>query len=300
MELIRPTTIEDMRERMDRFRSPQARAVVDEFVVQPGDVFVATYSKSGTTWMQQVVHQLRTGGDTGFAEISAVVPWIETALDMNIDPAAPQAGPFRVFKSHLPRSELPDGARYITVFRDPLTVLPSFYNFMEGWWFEPGSVTLEEFAAAFYLAGTESGWHWDHFVDWADRLGGDTLALAYEDMLLAPDEVPRVVADFLDLDLPAEVMRRVVEYCSRDYMARNVRQFDDHLMRQICDPGWGLPPGGSSAKVNARSRKLELSSAILARLTQNWREGVTARTGFADYQAFRSSLPNHLGVDRSV
>ena len=119
-------------------------------------------------------------------------------------------------------------------------------------------------------------------------------------MVMAPDDVPRVVAEFLELDLADDVMRRVIEYCSRDYMVRNVSQFDDHVLREICDPLWGLPPGGSSAKVNASSRKLVLSDFVRQRLEQNWREGVTARTGFADYRAFRSSLPNHLGVDRSV
>ena len=30
------------------------------------DVFVAGTAKSGTTWLRQIVHQLRTGGDMEF------------------------------------------------------------------------------------------------------------------------------------------------------------------------------------------------------------------------------------------
>ena len=37
-----------------------------------GDVFVCTYPKCGTTWMTQICHQLRTGGDEAFGEITEV------------------------------------------------------------------------------------------------------------------------------------------------------------------------------------------------------------------------------------
>jgi hypothetical protein len=38
-------------------------------------------TKEGTIWVQQICHQLRTGGDMEFEEISQVVPWIELARD---------------------------------------------------------------------------------------------------------------------------------------------------------------------------------------------------------------------------
>ena len=34
-------------------------------------------AKSGTTWMMNIVHQLRTGGDPGFKDIYIEVPWLE-------------------------------------------------------------------------------------------------------------------------------------------------------------------------------------------------------------------------------
>ena len=56
-----------------------------EFVPRLSDVIIAPYAKCGTTWLQQMVHSLRTGGDLDFDDISRVVPWIETAGDLGID-----------------------------------------------------------------------------------------------------------------------------------------------------------------------------------------------------------------------
>ena len=98
--LSRPTNIEELLERLSRFQSEQALAGLANLRVRPSDVFIATYAKSGTTWMQQVVHQLRTNGDTDFDEITAVVPWVDMAVDMGVDPETDQAGGFRAFKTH--------------------------------------------------------------------------------------------------------------------------------------------------------------------------------------------------------
>eukprot|EP00954_Amorphochlora_amoebiformis_P022429 1353270-Amorphochlora_amoeboformis.AAC.2 len=74
------------------------------FDVRESDLFIATYAysnthtvftrpfvsifhfrKCGTTWTQQIVHQLRSGGHMAFEEISQVVPWDILATDVGID-----------------------------------------------------------------------------------------------------------------------------------------------------------------------------------------------------------------------
>ena len=42
-----------------------------------GDIVVSVPPKSGTTWMMNIVHQLRSGGDPAFADIYHEVPWLE-------------------------------------------------------------------------------------------------------------------------------------------------------------------------------------------------------------------------------
>lgn len=41
---------------------------------RPGDIIIAPYSKCGTTWLQQIFHVLRTGGDDDYDDISLLSP----------------------------------------------------------------------------------------------------------------------------------------------------------------------------------------------------------------------------------
>lgn len=64
------------------------------------DVIITPWSKSGTTWLQQIVHGLRSGGDMDFDDISRLTPWIEVADALGIDLDADQGWWPRAFKSH--------------------------------------------------------------------------------------------------------------------------------------------------------------------------------------------------------
>jgi hypothetical protein len=299
-ELRRPCSIGEMGAVLNRFRSQEALERGLGIAVRPTDVFISTYPKSGTTWLQHVAHGLRSGGSLDFEEISDVVPWLETVFDLGGDPDADQLWHPRLFKAHLEWSRIPKGGRYITVFRDASSVLVSFYQFFEGWFFEPGSISIDEFGQQWFLGGTPSGSYWEHIVSWSEVIGTpDVLALCYEDMAASSERVPQVVADFMELDLSREQIDRVVFQSSRAFMAANESKFDEHVLRERRAADWGLPPGGASAKVRQeQGNRPVLSAATLMALDVAWRERVTPRLGFANYQDFRASLPNPLGAER--
>ena len=79
-----------LKERLSRIQTKEGSLKGLRFKPRPSDVFVVTPPKCGTTWVQQIVHQLRTGGDMEFREITEVVPWIELAHDIHLDLEAEQ------------------------------------------------------------------------------------------------------------------------------------------------------------------------------------------------------------------
>src|SRR5215468_957971 len=135
----RPRGFAAFRERIALLRAREGIGDVPGFRPRATDVVISPFAKCGTTWIQQVVHGLRTRGDMDFDDISRVVPWIETARDLGLDLEAPQRGEPRGYKSHLPYNLVPKGARYIVSIRDPKDVLVSSFRFAEGWFFEVGS-----------------------------------------------------------------------------------------------------------------------------------------------------------------
>ena len=122
------------------------------FRARPSDVFITPFAKSGTTWLQQIAHGLRSGGDMDFAEISYVVPCLDYAHAMGLDPNAGHRFSPRLFMTHATWAEAPRGGRYICAFRNPKDVITSYYRFLEDWFFDPGTIALDDFAAAFLPA----------------------------------------------------------------------------------------------------------------------------------------------------
>ena len=280
-----------MRAALARFRTPHSEAAAAAFRPRPPDVFIATYPKSGTTWLQQMVHVLR-GGDLDFEEICAVVPWLESAADMGLDLGADQQGSLRAFKTHLTIAELPAGARCIYAIRDPKDVAVSFYRFFEGWMFEPGSISLDEFVGDFLASGSRSGRYWDHLrASWPELARPDVLALCYEDMRGDLEGTVRRVARFLGISDEAAV-RRAVMCSSFDYMAARPRQFDDHLLRAARDAACGLPPGETTKVRTGRvgGHRDALSPSAAAVLDAIWAAEIRPALGFADYAALRAHV----------
>ena len=100
-----------------------------QFKPDPTDVFVCTADKSGTTWVQQICHGLRSGGDMNFEEIGLVSPCLEMAHDYGYkDLEAPQPYAPRMYKTHLWYHSCPKGAgKYIVVCRYVLLVHSPFH-----------------------------------------------------------------------------------------------------------------------------------------------------------------------------
>jgi hypothetical protein len=288
---------------MEEFRDGQrefgkaaiaAREAAPPFLARPTDVIISPYGKCGTTLLQQMFHTLRTGGDSDFDDISRVVPWIEMSPLLGLDLNAEQRANPRGFKSHLSYTQVPKGARYVISVRDPRDAFVSMYRFMEGWFFEPGAISMEEFFAGWSRGGGAEGeGYWSHILSWwAVRDRPDVLIFAYENVVRDRAAHVRRLAEFAGIPLDDDLLALTVERTSRDYMLANKHRFDDAMMRGLSEAAGGLPPGSDSAKVRAGSsyRRAELTPALAEEMDRIWAKTITPVLGFRDFAELEAAL----------
>jgi len=290
-----PTSIEDLLAGLRRINPEEGLRRAAAFEPQATDIFIVTYPKSGTTWLQQIVHGLRTQGSMDFDNISEVIPFFEMALDFGTDLQAPQPGHPRAFKTHLPWAMLPKGARYIYVLRNPKDVLISHYHFLAGWRFEPGTVSLEDFANEIFMF--KGRLYERHFIPWWERRHQpDTLLLCYEDL---QEDLPKAVqriAPFIGCPLDEELLATVVEQSSFAFMQAHKHKFAVHSYARDLDQKYGLPTPDEIPPIVRTGRVgnhvEELPAVISQKLDMIWQEEVGSRFGFRSYQALREALAN--------
>ena len=237
---------------------------------------------------------LRTRGDMDFGEITDVVPWLETSLDMGVDLRARQKAWPQAFKSHQDWDSVPKGARYIYVIRDPKDVAISFYHFFEGWLFEPGTIDLKTFVEEFLLDGTRSGSYAGHLTSWwPKRNDADTLMLCFEDIVPNLRQAVERVARFCSIDADDATVDIATAQAGIDFMKRHQSHFDDHPIRLARNEISGVPVNAGSTKVRSGKsghHKAELTPEISARYDEIWREHIAPATGYANYESLRASL----------
>jgi aryl sulfotransferase len=106
----------------------------DVYNPRPDDVIVTTSYKAGTTWTQQILHQLFYRDHKELPDFDAVTPWPDARF---IPISKEKLGVFmdaiegrRFIKSHLPLDGLPyySQVKYLIVGRDCRDVFMSFFN----------------------------------------------------------------------------------------------------------------------------------------------------------------------------
>ena len=259
---------------------------------QPGDVFITPWAKSGTTMMQQMFHQLRTGGDMDFDDISRMTPWEDSAVFTDLDMTLPQRGSPRGFKSHREYERLPSGMRYVVTLRDPHETYVSFYRFFEGWGLERGAISLEDFFPLWMAGGPGGCDYFTHLLSWwARRDEPDTLLASYRWAAGNRPAMIRRLADFCGIELTGELAALVEERTSRGFMYAHKDRFDDAMVSAVFDARFGWPADSDSTKVQAVGSDANLvPPSVVARIDAMWAERVTPVTGHANFASLAAAL----------
>lgn len=269
---------------------------------QPGDVFITSWAKSGTTMMQQMFHQLRmvaaTGaGDMDFDDISRMTPWEDSAPIIDFDMTVEQRAAPRGFKSHREYERLPAGMRYVVTLRDPHESLASFHRFQSGYTFEPGTISIAEFFPLWMVGGPGGCDYFTHLLSWyARRDEPDSLVASYRWAVKNKRAMIAKLADLLEIELTEELSALVEEFTSREFMVANKDKFDDLMFRQGIERGLGIS-GLTADKVHAEASDAGVIPPHIAeQVDAMWAERVTPVTGHADFASLAAELDEKLGA----
>ncbi len=165
-----------------------------------GDIFVCTYPKCGTTWMQYIVYLLvHDARPLGRGEsLSDVFPHLEEVGREAVEALPPP----RLIKTHLPRPMAPYGAdaRYIHVARNPFDCAVSFFHHTRGFpkHYDFAAGRFEDFFECFIRGEVDFGDYFEHLVTWYELAGAENvLFLTYEQMKSDARAAIIEVAEFL-------------------------------------------------------------------------------------------------------
>jgi aryl sulfotransferase len=231
------------------------------FEPREGDVVVTTSYKSGTTWMQQILHYLVFRGDPAALPTGLVSPWIDARFHAPLEEVAAgiAAQQHRRFvKSHLPLDGLPyhPEVRYVVVARDARDVFMSLWNHYRNYTDQimerlnggddfvgptlPKPPPEDEgelrdlwrqWMTRGWFPWESEGWpFWSNLHHtqsyWDYRHLPNLLFVHYSDLLADPAAEIQRVADFVGENLSAEELQAAVEYTSIDSMREAMKPFD--------------------------------------------------------------------------
>ena len=253
--------------------------ILANFQPRESDVLITTPPKAGTTWMQQILYQLRSGGDESFVSIDAVVPWLEIQRDgkswQQILECFEQLTEPRIFKTHCTAEQTPGIgiARIILTSRDPRDCCVSFYHHIM-------NMTEEVRSEVGITAPTSFDEHvsqWLEFAAWYRNVQSwwphiddeKVLWLRYQDLKSDFEKQLDRISKFLEWPMSISQKQRIMEYTSFDWMKANDEKFSSQAVsikgkQPAFKPGKFIRKGevgGYGKLMNAGQEKMILDKA---------------------------------------
>ncbi|NXI34066.1 ST2B1 Sulfotransferase, partial [Galbula dea] len=217
------------------------------FTFRSTDVIIATYPKSGTTWMQEILTLLFSHGDVLPAKTIPNwerAPWLEqiysrAALEEQ------DSATRRLITTHLPAPILAPAlqrskAKVIYVARNPKDVAVSFYHFHRFAKFLPDPGSFDTFLTQFLEGTVHYGSWFDHVKGWlGQRHLLDIFYVTYEELHQDLKGTAQRLSTFLGCPLAPETLAALEQHCSFAAMRDNAMVNYSLIPPEIMDHSQG-------------------------------------------------------------
>ncbi|XP_022109825.1 sulfotransferase 1A1-like isoform X2 [Acanthaster planci] len=214
---------------------------LESFQVRQDDIYLITYPKAGTTWMQQIISLIMDGLE---AELHKKVhvffrfpflenTWISHYSQVGLIPPTHSLLPKmpcdtpRKIKTHLapiflPRQIFEKKPKVVYVARNPKDVAVSYYHMHQ---FDTTLQTYpswEKFFERFINKDVCGGdWFEHNLFWWKKRHDSNVLFIKYEDMKKDLKSAVQLTADFLERPVTQKDIQKIVEKCSFQNMKKD-------------------------------------------------------------------------------
>lgn len=175
--------------------------------VKDQDVFVASYPRSGSTWLRFLLFETLTRNDAGFDNVNRMLP----DVGMHADATALLPNQGRLIKTHEPFR--PVYKRAVYVVRDVRDVVLSEYAYQNALGRIGG--TFDDYLTEF-LKGTATGYgSWqEHVRGWIDSPlagNGNLLVVRYRDLRKDTQTHLQRIVNFLGVDVDRQMIAKAVQ-----------------------------------------------------------------------------------------
>ncbi len=213
-----------------RLRTTRMRAPIVWYrhrAVRLNDVFLASYPRSGNTWMRFLLSELISGHTTDFGTVETAIPYIGLQSH-RVPTLLPNGG--QMFKTH--ERYRVEYQRAVYLVRDPRDVAVSNYEH------ERANLSyvdhgLDHFLNLYVRGRTSAFGSWQtHTQSWLNSPlfeSGALLLIKYEDLRSNPEETLARVADFLGLQADSGAIHNAV----LNNALSNMRLKEDRRMAKV-------------------------------------------------------------------
>ncbi|KAI4895917.1 hypothetical protein NFI96_019227 [Prochilodus magdalenae] len=221
--------------------SPENVDRIQNWEVQDSDIFVVTYPKSGTIWLQQILCLIEARGDVEATKgqlTSERVPWIEFigSEERFLSETPPRLRVTHLQPKFVPVSLRQKKGKVIYVARNPKDVLVSYYHFHKYTSVLETPKDFDDFYEKFMEGRVYGNCWFEHIKTWysaKDEM--NFLYIRYEDMIKDLRSELEKICVFLEKDLSETELENVVKHSVFKNMLHNQQANYSHVPNSLLD-----------------------------------------------------------------